>query len=117
MKTLVFLLAVVALAACGSDSPAERYDKIATGFCGCTGSLVALNQKAVALVNDTTGQAAQVFMQIQVEYLRAKACSAELTAQHGKLKSEEFDAFRSTLSGKCPELAEADDWVQEMLGE
>lgn len=120
MKTLAFsllLFALAALAGCMGDTPAERHDKIAAGFCECTAPLIALNKEAASLTNDTMDRAAQVFQQLQSEYLKAKECSAAITAQYGKLKPEELDAVQKALAEKCPEMTEQSDLLREMLGE
>lgn len=120
MKTLFLLPTLMILAlftACTGDTPAQRYDKIATGFCECTHQLAALNKKYVEMADDTSGRAVEALREMQTEYAKAKECSAAIIAQFGKLKPEEFDAVQKALAGKCPEMTEQRDLLQEMLGE
>lgn len=119
MKQIASYIALAALAllpAC-EDTPQKRYEKIAAGFCECTNQLAALNKEAVALADDTTGRAAEVFRRMQAEYVKAKECSAAIIGQYGKLKPTEFDEVQAMLDGRCPEMAEQRDLLQEMLGE
>jgi len=105
-------------AACNNTQPTEsKYDKIATGFCECTAQLVELNKKAVALAADSTGQAAQMFKQMESEYNKARECSATIIGQFGKLKKEEFEAVEKAMAGKCPDLNLQKELLREMLGE
>lgn len=116
----VMVLAGIALcfAACKNAAPPEsRYDKIATGFCECTAQLVELNKKAVTLAADSTGQAVQMFKQMETEYNKARECSATIIGQFGKLKKEEFDAVEKAMAGKCPDLNLQKELLREMLGE
>lgn len=120
MRTLSFLPILTVLVffmACNNGTPGDRYDKIATGFCECTSQLAVLNKQYVALANDTTGRAMEALKQMQVEYAKAKECSAAIIGQFGKLKPEEFDAVQKALAGKCPEMTEQEDLLREMLGD
>jgi hypothetical protein len=115
---LSFLLGACALiTACINPTPESRYDKIAAGFCECTNQLVALNKEAVAMADDTTGKAREIFKQMQVEYIKAQECSATIVAQFGKLKTAEFPQLEKAMVGKCPDLATQRDLLVEMLGE
>jgi hypothetical protein len=105
------------LCACEGPKPENRYDKIATGFCECTSQLVALNKGAIALAADTSGNAALVFKQMEAEYNNARACSATILLQYGRLKKEEFAEVEKAMQGKCPDLALQKDLLREMLGE
>jgi hypothetical protein len=120
MKTVFLLPTMMVLAlftACTGDTPEQRYDKIATGFCECTSQLAVLNRQYVEMADDTTGRAVDALRQMQTEYAKAKDCSAAIIAQFGKLKPEEIDAVQKALAGKCPEMTEQRDLLQEMLGE
>lgn len=90
---------------------------MADGFCECTMQLAALNQEAVKLADDTTGKAQEVFQKMQVEYRKAKDCSATIVAQYGRIKNEDIPAMTKSLEGKCPDLATQRDLLREMLGE
>jgi hypothetical protein len=103
--------------ACEGPKPENKYDKIATGFCECTSQLVALNKGAIALAADTSGNAALLFKQMEMEYNKAKECSASIIAQYGKLKKEEFAEVEKAMVGKCPDMALQKDLLREMLGE
>ncbi|MCC7503860.1 MAG: hypothetical protein IT259_01110 [Saprospiraceae bacterium] len=116
MRNALLLLLLLLLVSCG-DSPEQRYDKIATGFCECTGRLAEMNRQYAELANDTTGRALTALQDMQAEYNKAKECSAAIISQFGKLKPEEYDAVQKALAGKCPEMTEQQDLLQEMLGE
>lgn len=116
----IMILAGFALVftACKNPAPPEnKYDKIATGFCECTAQLVEMNKKAVALASDSTGEAAQMFKQMEAEYNKARECSATIIGQFGKLKKEEFEAVEKAMAGKCPDLNLQKELLREMLGE
>ncbi|MBL7802125.1 MAG: hypothetical protein JNL02_00200 [Saprospiraceae bacterium] len=116
MRHALLLLLLLLLVSCG-DSPEQRYDKIATGFCECTGRLAEMNRQYAELANDSTGRALTALQDMQAEYNKAKECSAAIISQFGKLKPEEYDAVQKALAGKCPEMTEQQDLLQEMLGE
>jgi hypothetical protein len=103
---------------CASPPPASRMEKLAGAYCECLQTLVALNREMEPLVgSDTSGQTIVYFQQLQEAYDEAKACSATLIGQFGKLKSEEYPEMERLLAGKCPELASQRDLLREMLGE
>jgi hypothetical protein len=117
-KKLIFATLIAAVIfACKSKPPESRFDKIAQGFCECTTQLAALNQEAVKLADDTTGKALDIFRSMQVEYHKAKDCTATIVAQYGKIKKEDIPAITKSLEGKCPDLATQRDLLKEMLGE
>lgn len=117
-KVMILTGIVLCFAACQNATPPEtRYDKIATGFCECTAQLAELNKKAVTLASDSTGQAAQMFKQMETEYNKAQECSATIIGQFGKLKKEEFAAVEKSMAGKCPDLNLQKELLREMLGE
>ncbi len=118
MRPLVFL-ALLLLAACAGEPAESRFDKIAKAYCECTGQLAALNEKAAAMANDTNAvrNFEQNLLDIQAEYGRAKECAAGVLSRFGKLNPAELDSVRMSLAGKCANMAEQGDLLQEMLGE
>lgn len=104
---------------CEEQKPPKdsRFDKIAKGYCECTGPLIALNRQAAELAKDTTGNAAPLFKQMEQEYQKAKECCATIIAQFGKIKKEEMTILEQTMTGYCPDMGTQRDLLQEMLGE
>lgn len=116
---LLFPLAFLSIAGCISQPAESRFEKIAKAYCECTGELAAMNEKAALLASDTNAVTAfqQQLKQIQVEYDSAKSCTAIIVAQFGKLKPAELDSVKTAMAGKCANIAEQGDLLQEMLGE
>jgi len=114
-----FLFLVCFAISCENQPKESRFEKIARAYCECTGKLASMNEQAATLARDTNAVDAfrERLQQIQAEYDTAKACSATIVLQFGKLKTAELDSVRVVLADKCANLAEQGDLLQEMLGE
>jgi len=116
---LLPLLFLLLLSACEGQPSASRFEKIAKAYCECTANLATMNEKAAAMAADTNAVASfqENLRQIQEEYGKAKNCTATIVAQFGKLKPAELDSVKTALAGKCANMVEQEDLLQEMLGE
>lgn len=116
---LFFLFAVCLAIGCENQPKESRFDKIAKAYCECTGHLAALNEETAKMAADTNAVATfqERLLQIQAEYGKARNCTSAIVAQFGKLKPAELDSVKTALAGKCANLAEQSDLLQEMLGE
>lgn len=117
---LVALVCGLGLSNCEPQAPAEsRSAKIAAAYCECAAKLADLNQKVASLAADTTKKAdlIEYFRKMELEYTKARECSATVVAQYGHLKPEELEAVDQVLQQKCPALAGHRDQLRELLGE
>lgn len=115
----LFSFTVFFLWACGNTPESSRFEKIAKAYCECTAQLAALNEATARLASDTNAVATfqERLQQIQTEYSKTKECTATIVAQYGKLTPTELDSVKTSLSGRCANMAEQSDLLQEMLGE
>lgn len=119
MRLLFFILVCLAVG-CENQPKESRFEKIAIAFCECTRQLAALNEKTANIAADTNAQVAfqESLQQIQNEYVKAKECTAAtIVSRYGKFNLAQLDSVKTALAGKCANLTEQSDLLQEMLGE
>jgi hypothetical protein len=97
-----------------NTTPKGRYEKISTAYCECTAKLAVLNEQAQQAGPDKLNS---FFQQMQIEYGKAKECTATIIGQFGHLKAAELDSVNILLKTKCPNLADKREQLQELLGE
>ena len=119
MRLFFFFIVCLAIG-CENQPKESRFEKIATAYCECTRQLAALNEKTATMAADTNAQVAfeESLRQIQAEYAKARECAAAtIVSRYGKLNPAQLDSVETALAGKCANLTEQRDLLQEMIGE
>ena len=107
LMRFLFFIAMIFMISCGDPVATEsRADKLAKSICGCTTALLELNKPGQASADSLA------FRNIATAYDKTKACVAALG-----IKPEDREALTVLLPIKCPELAQHEGLVTELLAE
>lgn len=111
---LLLLCGMLVSACVDNNAPKGRYEKISTAYCECTARLAEINQKARSA---EPGKLNDYFQQMESEFGKAKECAATIIGQFGHLNAAELDSVNFLLKTKCPDLADKQEQLRELLGE
>jgi hypothetical protein len=121
MQKITILYILFLFFACkGADKPENKVEKVAQVFCECTKDLVAMNEKMMQGLKDTSIHLD--FKLLQAENEKANECLTTVVAKYGKLKEHELNQVKTLVKMQCKELeklnpAQLDNQLNETLGE
>jgi hypothetical protein len=121
MQRISILIVFTLFIACkGAEKPENKIEKIAHVFCECTTDLVAMNQKMMQAMQDTSVHLD--FQMLQAENAKANECLTTVVAKYGKLNAQDLNQVKKYLQMQCPALTklnpeQLDNQLKETLGE